>query len=114
MSARSIEDVEASKEFLCRLLPRGSTLHLIVRSVAKSGMSRVMTPIVMQISDDSETVWAVYPGRHITTVLSLRDVDDGRNSFRIRGGGMDMGFAVADHLSRVLYGEPGQITHKFL
>lgn len=123
MSKATKEKIEEDKAELRRLLPKGSKLYVIIRSVSSSGMSRVMTPIVLQIrSVLGETsdgriggdIDSLNPGARISRVLGVQYVDDGNHSLRVKGVGMNMAFWLADALSNALYNEPGAITHDVL
>jgi len=75
------------------------TLYAVVRSVAKSGMSRTMS------------FYTIHDGRlapvthSVGALLGYRMVDvDGRMALRVEGCGMDMAFHVANSLSYALHG----------
>lgn len=122
--AQKQAEIDEHKAELRKILPEGSTLRFIIRSVSSSGMSRVMTPIILVVNQKMEhptgdifrdyEVWPRYPGRRIAAVLGLRYIDDGNHSFRINGCGMDMCFAVANDLSYALYGKGNCIKHETL
>lgn len=96
MSKKEKEDEkQAAIETLRSLLPRGAKIYVIVRDVARSGMSRRMD------------IYAIDPGEsprwitgHVARALGLTTTAHG---LRIHGYGMDMTFALADDLSRTLY-----------
>lgn len=116
MSKATKAEIETAKEELRKLLPKGSKLHMIIRSVSSSGMSRVITPVVLTVHKEGKKteIWSSNPGRRIGMVLGVAYVDDGSHSLRVRGVGMNMAFWLADALSHALHNEPGAITHDVL
>ncbi len=91
-SKRQSLEIGKAKKTLRELLPPGSTVLCILRSVSRSGMSR-------EISFLTET------HQNVTGLFALvgdyrRGKSDG---LKVTGCGMDMGFAVVYDVSRRLY-----------
>jgi hypothetical protein len=83
---------------LREILPEGSTVFCILRSVAKSGMSREITFMTLKGGEP------YYLDYRIGQVLDLkRGKSDG---LKVHGAGMDMGFHVVHNLSYALHGYP--------
>ena len=90
-----------SRARLLDLLPPGSTLYAIIRTVAPSGLSRTMSFYAMK---DNRPVWIT---RDVARMLDLPMVNGARDVARVRGGGMDMVFSVAYDLSCMIHhGQP--------
>lgn len=90
-------DPAEAVEYLREILPPGSTAYTVLRHVSRSGMSR------------SIDVYAV--GKDGPLWLSPRIAvaidaiwDDTRESIKVGGCGMDMGFSIVYDLSATLYG----------
>lgn len=100
------------------LLPPGSTVYTILRSVSRSGMSRVITPLVLTASGPRFLTYAVASALGLPVKRGFVD------GLRIDGGGMDMGFHLVSSLSYALHGmtqrsdtteRPGYtLTHRWL
>jgi hypothetical protein len=81
---------------LRKLLKPGDTVHCIIRSVSRSGMSRVISLYVKQ-GDDMRNIDSLACDAIGSDVYPL-----GRDGLKVGGCGMDMCFAVVYHLSRRL------------
>jgi hypothetical protein len=91
---------------LKRVLKRGDTVYCILAKAAPSGMSREIK--LYKINKSGEQ-WLSY---WVSKALSMRM---GKHEGVIVGGaGMDMGFAIVDHLSHKLFGKGGQLKHRWL
>ena len=87
------EHMEACAE-LRRLFPIGSTVYCVLRSVARSGMSR---EISFFTSDEVRCVdWLI---------CRALDRRIGKSGVKVSGCGMDMGFHVVYNMSRVIYSD---------
>lgn len=113
LSKKQRDEAEAiSFETLCAMLPPGSTLYLIPQGSSASGMAHWFIPVIIRPDADMpDGLQFRYPAIHIKRVLHLR-YKQGDTSVCMRGGGMDMAFALVNDLSVALYGKPGQINHK--
>ena len=91
-----LAEIETAKQELRELLPEGSTVFCILRSVAKSGISREITFFILK---DNEPHYLDY---RIGLVLDLkRGKSDG---LKVHGCGMVMGFHVVHSLSYAIHG----------
>jgi len=81
---------------LRKLLKPGDTVYTALRHVSRSGMSRLIDLYVIRDNRPREiSVWAALAtGFHF---------DKKKDSIRVGGGGMDMGFHVVFTLSRALF-----------
>ena len=93
----SKQEIEASREYLRKLLKPGDTLHTILRHVSRSGMSRDIDVIFTNESHNANLSW------DISRALDYSQAKDG--SIKVGGCGMDMGFSVVYDLSNTLFGE---------
>ena len=103
MSNYTKQQVEDAKTELLEILSEGDTVWFIIHSVAKSGMSRTMSLHLPIIGDNGkpyirDITWLV------ARVLDYKVTDKGSWTITVRGGGMNMCFAVAYDLSLVLFG----------
>ena len=91
-SKRQSLEAEEAKKTLREILPPGSTVLCILRSVSRSGMSR-------EISFLTET------HRDVTGLFGIVGEyrRGNRDGLKVTGCGMDMGFAVVYDVSRRLY-----------
>jgi hypothetical protein len=76
------------------MLPR---VFFLVRSVAKSGMSRRLSVFVVSDGDLARLDWAF-------SIVGGYGLAEGKDGFRIDGCGMDMGFAALEHVAREAFG----------
>lgn len=83
------------------VLKPGDTVFTIVRSVASSGMSRTISPIIFLDNDVNQARYYTY---HIGRILGLTQVNAmGNDALRIGGCGMDMCAHLVDCLSYELF-----------
>ena len=80
---------------LREMLPPGSTVRTILRHVARSGMTRWISPVV----NDRDISWPV--ARALDEPYGI--VPAGHEGIKIGGCGMDMGSQLVYSLSRTLY-----------
>ena len=98
---------EAAKERLLELCPQETTVYVIVRWVAQSGMSRGLSPIVIHDGEPVEITGSV------ATLLGWPT--DKRGGVKVNGTGMDMAFELVDSLSKALYGgKHSALCHRIL
>ncbi len=105
----SKKDIEESKARLREWLPEGSTVHTILRSVSRSGMSRTISVVVIK---GNETY---HPNYAVACVLgeSLKRVC-GSDAVKVNGCGMDMGFDLVYRLARAIHGDGYKLNHRWL
>ena len=90
------------------------TVFTIVRSVAKSGMSREIS-VVIPLVNDGHVRQFVHPSYTIAALLGRSYSEkNGHNAVVCRGCGMDMGFDLVYNLSSVLYGDGYKIKQEWL
>jgi hypothetical protein len=80
---------------LRKLIPQGSVVYTVLRSVARSGMSRTISVVVMSDGVPRDVTYLV------ADACGYRR--NNRDHLVIGGCGMDMGFAVAYDLASKLY-----------
>jgi hypothetical protein len=105
-------DKQAAIERLKEDVQPGDTLHMFVTDVARSGMSRSIKVYRFSVLEDGriDAQWLSYL---IALALEMR-FDEKRESVRIGGTGMDMGFALVDALSNLLFERSSAIRHEWL
>lgn len=92
---RQVRDEALTK--LREMLPPGSTVRTVMRHVSSSGMTRDISPVVVE------------DGRPVDISYLVVRLDNGwkfspnNGGIRMGGAGMDMGFALVYALSRYLY-----------
>lgn len=90
-------DYTAAADKLRSLLPPGSTVYCVLRHRSRSGMQRVIDPLIFDADD----------GRPFRLAYYMRDlgfrVDSKRDGIVVNGCGMDMGWHLVFTLSRLLY-----------
>lgn len=77
---------------LRELLPPGSTVFTILRHCSRSGMQRAISPVI-----DNEDI------SYLVACATGDTIDQRWGGIKISGAGMDMGYSIIYHLSRVLY-----------
>lgn len=89
-------------------MPRGTRVYTILRSVSRSGMSRIISPVVF-LDRDSES--PIYPDYEIAKLLGYSlHPNQGIQGIKVPGCGMD----IIDSLSTVLYGDGKALTQVWL
>jgi hypothetical protein len=93
----SKEDKDSALGVLKSLLVKGDRVYGIVRSVARSGMSRTIDFYILK---DNQPV---YLTTYMSVVLSIPQAKNG--ALRVAGCGMDMIFATVYELSMRLFSD---------
>lgn len=108
MARYRLAEIAESEQWLHELLDdhHGEVL-LILRSVARSGMSRRITPLIVRADDIR------YLGFNIGRLVGLPSSADDA-SVKVDGGGMDMGLHLISGVSQRLYGDPNRLRHRWL
>lgn len=98
--------MEQSRESLKKVCPEGSTVYCVLRTVAKSGMSRTISLFVIRDGELSDiTGYAAH-------ALGWPLVNaNGSRAMRVDGCGMDMGFHAVSSLSWALYNDEYALRH---
>ena len=101
-----LDAISKLKEFV----KEGDTLYTDVKHVSKSGMTRHMKVVQLQVYKNKATpsYWHYF----IAKALDLPMNKD--YQVIVRGCGMDMGFHLIENLSRVLYGKGDAIKQRWL
>lgn len=99
-------------------MPKGSTVYTILRSRARSGMSRVISPVVLQpktYDSGCDVKWEaepIFPEYKVAQLLGLGL--DKNQGIKIQGCGMDMGFHLVYTLASILYDDGNALKHRWL
>jgi hypothetical protein len=108
MSKRKVDEVDRLEclDALRKDLPPGTPVYTVVRHVTRDGCTRdISLHFVTRQGDIATCV-------HRTATVLGEDV---RNSgVRVRGVGMDMGYALVRRLSTVLHDDPDALTQRWL
>lgn len=90
------------------MLPKGSTVYLVLRRVAPSGMSRNISPLAIVNGEPRDI------SRHVLAVgVGYKPRGNG-DGVRMAGAGMDMGFSLVYDLAHTLYGDGYALTHQWV
>jgi len=87
---------QEARERLLDLVKPGDTIYTILRHVSRSGMQRVIDLIVLTENRPRSIAYQA-------SVLTDTPLDRDRWGVKVRGAGMDMGFAVVYDLSYKLF-----------
>lgn len=88
----------------------GDTVHTILDSVSRSGMSRVIRVVLLKCDENGRAI-DMHPNHAIGKALDMRHAKRNgheQDGLVIGGCGMDMGFHLVNSLSTVLYGGYGR------
>lgn len=105
----SKEEIKNAREALADLLPSGSTVYTVLRSVSRSGMFR---RIDLYTIDDNPRMREINGGKprmqyisgYVAVLLGLARPPMGTQGLGVKGCGMDMGFHIVDSLAGALFG----------
>lgn len=100
-------ELENAKDKLIGLLSDTDTIYTVLRSVSKSGLSRVISFYV--VDNNKEIVNINY---YIKTLLGYK-FNKSHDGLRIEGCGMDMGYHVVHTLKHKL-GISEKISHRWI
>jgi hypothetical protein len=106
------KELETVKAELRADMPKGSTVYTILRSVSRSGMSRVISPVVLTIKD--KKIRPIFPEYHVAQVLEYSSLSDHPEGIKVGGCGMDMGFSLVYNLASALYGDGYALKQEWL
>jgi hypothetical protein len=98
MSRQSLKEKE-KQDAIAQLrtwIPEGGTVYTILRSVSRSGMQRLITPIIF--SDEGNPYWPTYA---IATACGYSMSKNGEGIIA-RGCGYDAANAIVEHLRHEL------------
>lgn len=100
-------------ENLARYLPEGSTVYCVLRSVAKSGMSRRIDFYTITPNDLDEKPRLKYLSGYIARAFGYT-LDKAKEGLRVNGCGMDAGSEVVHNLSWALNKSGYTIRHEWI
>ena len=110
-----------SKEAIERLrevVKEGDTVFTVLRSVSRSGMMRVIAPIIIRPREDKPGEVETWHIGYNAALALEQPYDRDREGVKVSGCGMDMGFHLVYELSSLLFGwENGggyKLKHKWL
>lgn len=139
MARVTMRDRDDAAEKLKEVLRPGDTIWLRVDSVAPSGMSRIITPMLFRVDVEKTAAKAAagharglweggggpqcvvlgeremyrwYPGRMIRQLTGWGGNDD--QGVRMSGGGMDMGMHLVTTVAEILFGDFRALEYKWL
>ena len=91
------------------------TVYTVVRSVARSGMSREISVVIPLINEHAQVQQFVHPSYTVAGLLGRTYSEkNGHNAVVCHGCGMDMGFDLVYNLSNVLYGDGYKIRQEWI
>ena len=94
---------------LREVIPTGSTVHLILRHVSRSGLRRVISTIVVTHYGDIRDV-----SDDVACALGWKQNRNRSGGIVVDGVGLDMGFHLIYSLSRELHGDGCALHHRWL
>jgi len=101
MSRYTKAEQEEAKTSLRAFLPQGATVYLVSQSVSRSGMSRTIKCLAVdEKGRPFDISW------HVGHALGMTVTEGPARGVRISGCGMDMGLALINRLSSILYNLP--------
>lgn len=106
MASKKQEQAEAI-ERLRQCVQKGDTLYTLLRRASPSGMSRTIQVVSIK---DNEPAWLGY---NVALALGL-PYDRINEGVKVRGAGMDMGFALVYDLARVLFDDGYALNQRWL
>lgn len=107
-----IERVESAREWLRKLVLPGTRVYCILKRVNQGGDYRHIQLAVVAADHNGKQVVRNISAPAAT--LMDRKLGDSTGGVCIRGGGMDMGFALVCELSYRLYGDEYSLKHEWL
>lgn len=108
--AATTEQIREDADYLRTLVPPGTTVYVIFRSVAPSGLSRVLSLAVVHRGE----VVVVPPGPVARVTGQQLAETDGSIGVRVSAVGMDAAFALIFLLSRALYRDADKLAYRWL
>jgi hypothetical protein len=97
-------EIKDATETLQSLIKPGMTIRCILRRVSRSGMSRVISIMVIKDNETYPISWAA------SRVLGW-PYDAREQGVKVGGCGMDMGFHLVYSLGCVIFPEGGPVEH---
>ena len=105
----SKEETENARAALLALIPSGSTVYTVLRSVSRSGMFRRIdlytidnSPRMLSINNGAPRL--AYLSGYAAVLLGIPRAPNGKQGLGTTGCGMDMGFHLVNNLQAALFG----------
>jgi hypothetical protein len=115
MARYTADEISTARETLLRYLKPGSTVFTITRTVSRSGMRRVISPVVFVAGEDATSPGVVTPTHSVAAITGMGMHDKGGNfGVVVNGCGMDMGFHLVYTLSQALFGRGDALKQRWL
>lgn len=102
---------EESLSRLARNVKRGVTVHAVIRSIAASGMSRVMDLFVVEPAEDADAIIPI--GWDASRLMGYPWVE-GSRGFRVTGCNTDLVEHVVRNLSLDMFGDYSSLRREIL
>ena len=109
-TAATTEQIREGADYLRALVPPGTTVYVILRSVARSGLSRVLSLAVVHRGE----VVVVPPGPVARVTGQQLAATDGSIGVRVSVAGMDGAFSLISALSLALYRDADKLAYRWL
>jgi len=110
----SKEEVEKARTRLLELLKPGDKVYCILRHVSRSGMMRLISPVVFSKGDAFyKGGEAIHLDNPVAAVLGWPSKGTGEG-IRVDGCGMDMGFHLVYSLSYALFNDGYALKNEWI
>lgn len=90
-------------------LTEGQTVYTILRHVSQSGMERAISVVI--VNEEGSGIWDI---TYLVARAGLYSDHPRHRGLKVRGVGMDMGYAVVDRLSHAVFGEDYKLSQEWL
>ena len=94
-------EIEEARQQLAEIVKPGDTIYTTVRHVSRSGMSRSID-VYHLIPDEGRRVEKRWLSRMVAKACNL-PFDNKREAVKMGGCGMDMGYAIMNHIGYALF-----------
>lgn len=106
MTGKKARDKEEARDALKRVLSPGDSVYGIVRTVSRSGMSRMIDFYTFQQNQP------IYLTGYMSTLLGISRNKEG--ALKVSGCGMNMVYATVSNLSYALFEDGYALKHEVL
>lgn len=104
MTIKPLTEKEQALQNLRNWIKPGDTVYTVLRHVSASGMTRVISLVVIKPGKRGEAPRLIHPNYAAAKVLGWTlTTKHGSDGIRVSGCGMDMGFHLVYTLGRVLW-----------
>lgn len=114
MKTKTASDATHARSMLLTFCPRGSTVYVVNRGVAKSGMSRLVDLYAIAPTSEGHPPFIQRLTGWACTIVPSLYWNDKAEAARIHGCGMDMHFEAVYQLATALYGDGKALTRETL